>query len=177
LIRGSLVSLIHEKSLNIQSGAYNDGKSLTLMSTDADALSSAAEMFHETWAQLIGVVIGTIILAQEVGNVWPTPLVIIFCKQISNVFDYQIVSWSLVCSRVSQWMAQNLRKRQKSWNDATQHRISTTSSVLGSMKSVKMLGISDAIINRVEELRHQELEMAKTVRWMMVAYNASGKML
>ena len=74
-------------------------------------------------------------------------------------------------------MAQNLRRRQKAWNDATQARISMTSSILGSMKSVKMLGISEGIASQIQDLRQEELDMAKKVRWMMFAYNASGMFL
>jgi hypothetical protein len=80
MIRGSLIGLIHNRSLNVQSEAYTDGKALTLMSTDVDSLSNSAEMLHETWAQFLEVVIGIVMLAMEVGPVWPTPLVIILCE-------------------------------------------------------------------------------------------------
>lgn len=80
-----------------------------------------------------------------------------------------------VCSRVSRYMAQNLRGGQRSWNEATQARISMTSSILGSMKSIKMLGISDFIFNDIQRLRKKELDAAGRVRWMMVLYNGSGQ--
>jgi len=37
-----------------------------------------------------------------------------------------------------------------------------------------MLGLSRETEVLLQKLRAQELEMAKKVRWMMVAYNASG---
>ena len=80
MIRGALIGLIHNRALNVQSQAYTDGKSLTLMSTDVDGLSDSAEMLLETWAQFLEVIIGTVLLAIEVGPLWPTPLVIIFCE-------------------------------------------------------------------------------------------------
>jgi len=61
MTRSALVGLIHDK-------------------TDADSLDGIAEMFHETWAQIIEVVIGVILLASEVGWIWPLPLFLIFCK-------------------------------------------------------------------------------------------------
>lgn len=81
---------------------------------------------------------------------------------------------SLVCSRVSRYLAKNLQSKQKDWSVATQNRIAMTTSMLGSVKSLKMLGIVDYTESLILSLRLRELDMAKKVRWMMVAYNASG---
>lgn len=48
------------------------------MSTDTDGLDGVPEMFHETWAQALEVVIGIVLLAREVGWIWPLPLILIF---------------------------------------------------------------------------------------------------
>lgn len=81
LLKSSLVGLIHEKTMNTPSISYDNGESTTLMSTDADSLEDIAEMFHETWAQLLEVAIGMVLLAGEVGRIWPLPLVFIFRKR------------------------------------------------------------------------------------------------
>lgn len=59
---------------------------------------------------------------------------------------------------------------------ATQRRISALSSILGSMKSVKALGVSGAMMDYVEKLRQDEINSSKRVRWMNAIYNASGKL-
>lgn len=82
----------------------------------------------------------------------------------------------VVCSRMSRHVAKHLKAEQGKWNAATQQRISATSSMLASIKNIKMLGIQDFIANHVEDLRRRELDAAKGVRWLMVAYNASGKL-
>lgn len=51
---------------------------LTLLNTDIDALESIADMVHETWAQALEVAVGFVLLSQEVGWLWPVPLVMIF---------------------------------------------------------------------------------------------------
>jgi hypothetical protein len=66
--------------------AYDDGEATTLMSTDADSLDGIAEMVHETWAQVIEVLIGIGLLASEVGWIWPLPLFLIYCKYICMTF-------------------------------------------------------------------------------------------
>lgn len=78
---------------------------------------------------------------------------------------------------MSRHVAKNLRARQGRWNAATQQRITVTSSLLASIKNVKMLGMQEAVTEHVEELRRREMDAARGVRWLMVAYNASGKIV
>ena len=79
-----------------------------------------------------------------------------------------------VCSRMSRYVAKHLQPSQKAWNIATQHRVAATSSMLSSMKVIKMLGLQDRVANRTRHLREEEMETASRVRWIMVYYNASG---
>lgn len=81
-----------------------------------------------------------------------------------------------VCSRVSRYVAIHLKAEQGKWNTATQQRISVTSSMLGAMKNIKMLGMQQTVAEYVESLRRQEMNAAKGVRWLMVEYNASGEL-
>lgn len=80
MIRGAVVGLINHKSLSQQSTSYDDGRAVALMSTDAENVGQTAMFFHETWAQLVEVVLGISMLAVEVGWLFPVPLVIIFCE-------------------------------------------------------------------------------------------------
>ncbi|KAK7436766.1 hypothetical protein Landi51_12380 [Colletotrichum acutatum] len=160
MIRGAVVGLLNNKQLSQRSTGYGDAKAVTLMSTDADNVVQSASMFHETWAQIIEVAIGTVMLARRVGCVCAVPFLMIF-----------------FCSRVSRYLAKNLQSKQKNWSVATQNRIAMTTSMLCSVKSLKMLGIVDHTESLILSLRLRELEMAKKVRWLMVAYNASANAL
>ncbi|KAF3807888.1 ABC transporter FUM19 [Colletotrichum gloeosporioides] len=160
MIRGALVGLINSKSLTQQSVGYDDARAITLMSTDAENVGQSARQFHETWAQIIEVLIGTVMLARQVGWACVVPFVMIF-----------------FCSRMSKYLAQNLQSKQKDWNEATQKRLAMTTSMLSSMKGLKMLGVTNYAAGLVQHLRKQELHMASRVRWMMVAYNASANAL
>lgn len=82
---------------------------------------------------------------------------------------------SIVCSRVSRHVAKHLKAAQGKWNTATQQRISATSSMLGAMKNIKMLGMEQAVADHIEDLRQQEMNAAGGVRWLMLGYNASGE--
>ncbi|KAG8169736.1 hypothetical protein KVR01_000481 [Diaporthe batatas] len=160
MIRGAVVGLINNKSLSHPSADYEDGRAVTLISTDAENVCQSARFFHETWAQVIEVILGTAMLAREVGWLFPVPLVIIF-----------------FCSRMSRYLAKNLQSMQKSWSVATQDRLAMTSSMLATIKSLKMLGTTSYTETLIQNLRLRELAMAKKVRWMMVAYNASANAL
>ncbi|KAI1414778.1 ABC transporter [Hypoxylon sp. FL1857] len=157
MIRAALIALVHDKTMNSYAETVNEGKVLTLISTDVDSLVTTGEMFHETWGQILEVIIGIAMLSREVGWLFPVPLFVIF-----------------LCSRMSQYVAKNLRPRQARWNEATQSRISMTSAAISAIKSIKMLGLQGAISARIQRLRENELYMASKVRWMMVAYNASA---
>jgi ATP-binding cassette subfamily C (CFTR/MRP) protein 1 len=63
--------------MNSPSMLYEDGEVTTLMSTDVDGLEGIAQMFHETWAQILEVLVGVVLLSKEVGWIWPLPLLLI----------------------------------------------------------------------------------------------------
>jgi hypothetical protein len=75
---------------------------------------------------------------------------------------------------MSRFVAKNLQPRQKAWNSATQSRIAAISSMLSTMKVVKMLGYQSSLMSRIQELREEELWAASRLRWVMVYYNMSG---
>ncbi|KAK8078302.1 hypothetical protein PG996_004472 [Apiospora saccharicola] len=139
MTRSALIGLIHAKTMVSPSIASDNGEATTLVSTDAESLDGIGEMAHETWAQIVEVLI--------------------------------------VCSNVSRFVAKNLQPGQKAWNCATQDRLAATSSMLTSIKTVKMLGMQSSLHKRIETLRSQELSTASRLRWVMVYYNASANAL
>lgn len=80
MTRSALIGLIHDHTMKLPSVAYDDSAATTLMSTDADSLEGIAEMVHETWAQIVEVLIGIWLLAGQVGWIWPLPLCLIYCE-------------------------------------------------------------------------------------------------
>ncbi|KAH7327434.1 P-loop containing nucleoside triphosphate hydrolase protein [Rhexocercosporidium sp. MPI-PUGE-AT-0058] len=160
ITRGSLVGLIYHRSLEVESGKHEDGNAVTLLNTDVENIDSVGEMFHETWAQFLEVLIGTALLTRQIGWLPPVPLLIIF-----------------LCSRMSRYVAKHLQGRQKAWNVATQKRLAMISLMLSSAKSMKMLGLTEATKSKITALRNDEIQTSKKLRWMMVAYTASANAL
>lgn len=61
-------------------------------------------------------------------------------------------------------MGNAVSTRQKTWLEATEKRINFTSHVLGSIKSVKFLGLTEFIKQSITGLRIEELEISKKFR-------------
>ncbi|KAJ5488347.1 ABC transporter integral membrane type 1 [Penicillium expansum] len=160
MVRGALIGLIHHQSLHLTHDKSQGSSALTLITSDIDSIESVGETFHETWARLVEVVTGTALLASHIQWFAFLPLVIIFA-----------------CSRMSAYVAKHLENRQKSWNEATQSRIAATTSTLEGIKSLKIMGMEDAIRSQILHLRNNEIQISKPFRWILVAYNASANAL
>jgi ATP-binding cassette, subfamily C (CFTR/MRP), member 1 len=67
-----------------------------------------------------------------------------------------------------------ISNKQQVWTAAVQKRIGLTASMLGSMKSVKMMGLSRTMSTSIQEQRIRELKSAKGYRWLVVGTNMIG---
>jgi ATP-binding cassette subfamily C (CFTR/MRP) protein 1 len=156
MLRGGMVSLIYRHSLTVQN--IPDSAPLTLMSVDVDTIADAIVNVHEIWSMMVEVLIGFYILTKKLGWASLVPFIIVLC------------SYGL-----SKPVAGRIRVRQKVYIGATQKRITMTSSMLGSMKGLKMMGLSDAMETSVQSQRVREVDLAKRFRWMVVLLNMIGK--
>ncbi|GLA96268.1 hypothetical protein AtubIFM57143_003733 [Aspergillus tubingensis] len=159
MARGALISLVHDQTMRLP-GKEAESEAVTLINSDVDSVESVGEILHDTWAYLLEVIIGITLLAARLQWFAFLPLVII-----------------LACSRMSAYVAKHLEPRQKEWNTATQARIATTTSVLSGIKSLKMMGIEDAMQSLISQLREKELRLSERLRRILVAYNASANLL
>jgi ATP-binding cassette, subfamily C (CFTR/MRP), member 1 len=82
MTRTALIGLIYNKTLELPGVAYDTGEATTLMSTDTEGLEGIAEMVHEIWAQVLEVLIGIVLLAGQIGWIWPLPLFLIYCQYV-----------------------------------------------------------------------------------------------
>ncbi len=144
-----MVSLIYVKSLRLPAGLYDDSASLTLMSTDIDRLATSIDSLNEVWARVIEMSIGVWLLERQLGWVCVAPIVIVTLAVFA-----------------SGHVAKRIGPRQAQWVKAIQKRVGVTSSMLGSMKSVKMMGLSDTMFETLDSYRVRELKLSKHFRWM-----------
>lgn len=58
--------------------------------------------------------------------------------------------------------------RQKIWLEAIQKRVGVTASMLGAMKSVKMLGLARNLSVIIQELRTEEIKSSRKFRELLI---------
>jgi hypothetical protein len=80
MLRGSLIGLIYETTLRIDSHAAKDSAAITLMSTDIDCMATGVEEMDAVWASPIEIAISIYLLYQQVGLAAITPVVIAIGK-------------------------------------------------------------------------------------------------
>lgn len=64
MVRGSLVTLIFEKTLRMSTSAVADASAITLMSTDVERIGTGLVDMHETYANATEVVLALWLLAR-----------------------------------------------------------------------------------------------------------------
>lgn len=62
----------------------------------------------------------------------------------------------------------------RKWKMSQQKRVAIIGSMLGSMKSIKMMGLADTLTSVITKAREQEIEDGKAYRWLIVGFNAVG---
>ncbi|CZT41190.1 related to multidrug resistance protein [Rhynchosporium secalis] len=153
--RGATASLIYSKTLKQQAGVQDKEASLTHMSSDIDQLAFGLDALCQIWAQVIELVIGLYLLSRNLGWVCVAPIVIVVISTFCAGHVTKLIG-----------------PRQGAWIAAVQTRVGMTSTMLGSMKSVKMMGLSNILMDTLQIQRVMELNLSKKFRvmgmWRMI---------
>jgi hypothetical protein len=124
------------------------------MSTDAEKVIDAFMSSCNIWAHVIEIFIGIWLLWIKLGAVSVAPTLI-------------AVACFILQARVSQYLS----PRQGKWMEAVQRRVGIASTVVRSMKSVKLAGLVGSMISLLDAEREREVEYAKRFRWLYVGIN------
>lgn len=95
--------------------------------------------------------------------------VIYGCKRFNVAIHYTVASISSFC--VGRYVA----KRQKSWMEATEKRVNLTTELFGSIKAIKMLGLSKMLSHVVQATRVTEVDLSKGYRKLSVTNTCLSK--
>lgn len=150
-MRGGLVCLIYQKTVDLSITALEESAALTLMSTDVERIMQSFTNLNKAWAAVIQVGIALYLLYTTLGAGFIAPAICFLCALLAMV----------ICTRLSP-------RYQKIWVDVIQSRVSSTSAMLGSMRSIKLLGISAIIGELIQRLRVLENVTARKWRLLML---------
>ncbi|KAF7960469.1 hypothetical protein EAE96_000149 [Botrytis aclada] len=149
-VRGSLVSLIYAKTVDLSITALDESVAVTLMANDTSAICEGFTNIHELWAVPIELGIAMYLLYRQLGLPFMAPF-----------------SIALLCTAGILLMANWMGNAQKIWIRGIQTRIDITTSMLGSMKAVKMLGFTDPLTTMVQSLRVKEVYLSQLFRRLL----------
>ncbi|GKZ73873.1 hypothetical protein AnigIFM50267_010812 [Aspergillus niger] len=150
-IRGGLVSLIYNKSVDLSITSVEEKAALTLMSTDIDRITMSCADMHHAWTAVIEVAVALYLLYTQLGVGFLAPGLCFACAVVAMA----------ACTRL-------YPRYQNAWVEAIQERTSITSSMLGSIRSLKLLGLSAVIGSLLQRLRVHENVVARKIRWITV---------
>ncbi|KAJ5218037.1 uncharacterized protein N7498_000136 [Penicillium cinerascens] len=148
MIRGGLMSIVFQHMMDLPPGSTDESSAMSLIGSDIEML---AEYFYsvicETWANVLQLALATWLLETQVGAVCIAPILIVTVFTASSFAMGNAVS-----------------TRQKEWLRATEKRINFTTTILGSIRNVKFLGLAEIMSSKIEALRMEELEISKKFR-------------
>ncbi|KAJ5142866.1 uncharacterized protein N7515_001653 [Penicillium bovifimosum] len=148
MLRGGLMGLVFQHMMVLPLGSTDESSAMALMGSDIEML---AEYFYsvicETWANVLQLALATWLLQTQVGAVCIAPILV-----------------AIIFTAASFGMGNAVSVRQKNWLQATEKRINFTTSVLGSIRNVKFLGLTEIMSSMIESLRTRELETSKKFR-------------
>ena len=153
LMEMAVIGVIHNRCLTIKDGIFDDSAAVTLMSNDASSMVWAAGLMHDVWSNCVELTIGMYLLAGELGWVCIAPVAVV-----------------LVTSQASKAITGNLADRHRASRVATQMRISTTKSILDSMKNIKMMGLVDKMEAKIQATRAHEVKQYISVFRLQLAF-------
>ncbi|KAE8393320.1 multidrug resistance-associated protein [Aspergillus alliaceus] len=148
MLRGGLMVIVFQHMMDLPLGSIDESSAMSLMGTDIEML---AEYFQSTvceiWANILQLGLATWLLQTQMGAVCIAPIVVV-----------------MIFTAASLSMGNAVSARQKAWLQATEKRINFTTAVLGSIKNVKFLGLTEIMGAMTNALRVDELKISKKFR-------------
>ncbi|KAK6540555.1 hypothetical protein TWF694_009346 [Orbilia ellipsospora] len=148
VLRGCLVSAVYRKTLSLDLRQTATGASVALMSTDVEKAITGLKWLHEAISSLVLIPVALCMLYFQVGLAFLAPLFILS-----------------LCTYIASHLSSIVVRRQKIWLQQTQKRVHFTSSVIASMRGVKMMGLVPRITRKIEALRNNENKAG--LRWRL----------
>ncbi|KAK3369714.1 putative ABC transporter [Lasiosphaeria ovina] len=150
MLRGGLMAVVYQKMMALPLGTTSESSAMSLMGSDIEAL---ADYFHatvcDTWANAFQLGLAVWLLQAQMGAVCIAPI---------------LVAIGFIAGSFA--MGGALSSRQSKWLDATEKRVNFTTEILGAMKNVKLLGLTEAMTAMIEASRVEELRVSKKYRRM-----------
>lgn len=170
MARAGLVSIIYSKISSLNLKDLDPATSMTLMSADIERIVQGWQTMHEIWSNIIEVGLAIYLLERQLGVACVVPVAVSIGMVLPNPrTGANDPNKNATVSLLGSMVAMNfIMSRQAMWLEAIERRISATSTMLASMKGIKMSGLKDTLLATMQKLRVEELEISKRFRRLII---------
>ncbi|KAI8300079.1 ABC transporter [Colletotrichum sp. SAR11_240] len=158
-IRGALIAIIYQNMLSLRAESGTSEAAVALMGTEVEWITVAAEWCLAVVPNLVQVALAMWILGNQLGAACITPVLI-----------------AVVSVLIAARLGKLIPPRQRRWREAIQKRVGVTTQVMGSVKGVKMSGLSGTVQDQIQGLRDFELEESKEFRKIQISNVLVGQL-
>ena len=151
MARSILVIETFSKATKARIGTEDDNAALTLMSTDIERIKMGFRTLHEVWAGIIQVALAAWMLYNQLGVVFVASIVLVIVYFVGLGILINFTGDS-----------------QRAWMAGVQKRVGLTATVIASMKSLKISGLTTAVGDYVHRLRVEELATGARIRKIFI---------
>ncbi|KAH7165351.1 ABC transporter [Dactylonectria macrodidyma] len=149
-VRGGLTALIYQRSLEIRTVDSEDITAVALMGTDVPRIVESLRAIHDTWATIIDISVAVWLLERQISIACLAPVLI-----------------AIIFITITSKISASTKREQRRWIEKVQERIRITTTMLGDMKAVKMLGLTSIMSTVIQKLRRDEIETSKGFRKLL----------
>jgi ABC-type multidrug transport system fused ATPase/permease subunit len=151
MLRGGLVSMIYRKATGLSLTDADPANSVTLMSADVERIVQGWSTITDMWANPLEIGLAIFLLQQELG--------------VAVAVNVGVMVFALMASLVAMG---GIGQHQANWLKAIEKRLSSTGSMLSSLKGIKMMGLENVLINSLQGLRMDEMRDSAMFRKLLV---------
>lgn len=151
MLRGGLVSMIYRKATGLSLTDADPANSVTLMSADVERIVQGWSTITDMVANPIEIGLAIFMLQQELG--------------VAVAVNVGVMVFALLASLVAMG---GIGQHQANWLKAIEKRLSSTGSMLSSLKGIKMMGLENVLMNSLHSLRMDEMRDSAMFRKLLV---------
>ncbi|KAK1636315.1 ABC transporter [Colletotrichum phormii] len=133
-IRGALIAIIYQNMLTLRAETGNSQAAVALMSTEVERITVAAQWCVAIVPNLIQLGFAMWIMSEQLGAVSVAPIIIALLSVSAGIRTGQLIP-----------------PRQRRWMLAIQKRVGITTEIIGSVKGVKMSGLTSTVQDQLDE--------------------------
>ncbi|RYP65462.1 hypothetical protein DL770_008992 [Monosporascus sp. CRB-9-2] len=150
-LRGGLIALIYQQTVEARAVDLGSINGLTLMGTDVERIVLNFQTIHEVWASLVDIAIAIFLLQRQVSLACLVPGVVTFIFVLAT---FKFSAWAKAAQRV--------------WIENVERRLGVTTVMIGAMRTVKMLGLSEKMSNIISNFRTVEIDSSSRYRKILI---------